>query len=116
MNKYFGIAEEDPEDSSCVLETIMPNFEAGESQGVYMGAEEDDEESMLTLKKPLLRNVSQPCLAPHPSLSSRSFYPALIQGSGICADNYLLYKDCWIHKQTIFWLVINKEFTSKSFN
>jgi len=39
-----------------------------------------------------------------------------LQGQGIHADDYLLYKGRWIHKQTICRLVINKDFESKSFN
>ncbi|KAG1841139.1 hypothetical protein DFJ58DRAFT_732592 [Suillus subalutaceus] len=132
MNKYFGIAEEDPEDSSRVpnplpdvpvsmplqvLETIIPNSEAGEIQGVYMGTEEDDEEPMLTFEEALTAE----CVSAVPGTPSHPFpidpsIPALVQGPGIRTDDYLLYKDRWIHKQTICQLVINKEFISKSFN
>ncbi|KAG1782210.1 hypothetical protein EV702DRAFT_1240022 [Suillus placidus] len=132
MNKYFGIAEEDPEDSSCVLnplpnvpvsipsqvlETTIPDSEAGEIQGVYMGTEEDDEEPMLTFEEALAAEClsDEPCTSSHPFLADPSI-PALIQGPGIRTDDYLLYKDCWIHKQTICRLVINKDFISKSFN
>ncbi|KAG2348098.1 hypothetical protein BDR05DRAFT_875905 [Suillus weaverae] len=131
MNKYFGIAEEDPEDSSCVpnplpvpvsmpsqvLETMMPDSEAGEIQGADMSTEEDDEEPMLTFEEVL----TVECVSDVPGTPSHHFLtdpsiPALVQGPGIRTNDYLLYKDQWIHKQTICRLVINKEFISKSFN
>ncbi|KAG1718200.1 hypothetical protein EDD22DRAFT_855598 [Suillus occidentalis] len=131
MNKYFGIAEEDPDNSSCVpnplpapvsmpsqvLETMMPDSEAGEIQVADMSTEDDDEEPMLTFEEALTTE----CVSDVPGTPSHHFptdpsIPALVQGPGIRADDYLLYKDRWIHKQTICRLVINKEFISKSFN
>ncbi|KAG1751967.1 hypothetical protein EDD22DRAFT_850668 [Suillus occidentalis] len=131
MNKYFGIAEEDPDDSSCVpnplpapvsmpsqvLETMMPDSEAGEIQVADMSTEDDDEEPMLTFEEALTTEcVSDVPGTPFHHFPTDPSIPALVQGPGIRADDYLLYKDRWIHKQTICRLVINKEFISKSFN
>ncbi|KIK36522.1 hypothetical protein CY34DRAFT_16328 [Suillus luteus UH-Slu-Lm8-n1] len=98
MNKYFGIAEEDPEDSGCVpnplpvpvsmpsqvLETMMPDSEAGEIQRADMSTEEDDKEPMLTCEEVL----TMECISDVPGTPSHHFptdssIPALIQGPGI---------------------------------
>lgn len=79
-----------------------------------MATDEDDEELMLTFKEELIvQSISDiPPTQPHPLPT----VPSALQGAGICANDYLLYKGCWIHKQTICQLVINKDFISKSSN
>ncbi|KAG1837325.1 hypothetical protein DFJ58DRAFT_734444 [Suillus subalutaceus] len=111
-NKYFGIAEEELDDSSRVpnlppvvpatlpshvIETVIS--EAGDIQGVHMATDEDDEELMLTFEEELIaQSISDiPPTQPHPLPT----VPSALQGAGIRANDYLLYKGRWIHKQTI---------------
>jgi hypothetical protein len=136
MGKYFGIADEEQEDSSRVpktlstapiplpsqhLETVLPwlsvlGDESGEIQGP--GIDEDDgDELMLTFEEMLVAGFGSdvPSFDSLPSPTDLSA-PTPLQGQGILPDDYLLYNGHWIHKQTICRLVINKDFESKSFN
>jgi hypothetical protein len=124
MHKYFGIAEE-LDDSSQVLdsppvvpaalplhnlETVMPTSEVDDIQGVDI--DNDDEELMLTFEEELIaQSVSDMPDQRHPAT-----VPSALQGPRIHANDYLLYKGRWIHKQTICRLVINRDFISKSSN
>ncbi|KAG2357169.1 hypothetical protein BDR07DRAFT_1380312 [Suillus spraguei] len=102
--------ELDPE--RVLSEDGVEGVSPGELQG-----ENDDEEVMLMFEEALIDSSSadappqsnQPC-----TLDSSS--PPLLQGPGICPDNYLLYNGRWIHKQTVCHLIINKDFILKSLN
>ncbi|KAG2124774.1 hypothetical protein BD769DRAFT_1669290 [Suillus cothurnatus] len=133
MNKYFSIADEEWEDFSRVPKTLptapiplpplqvlemvllwLPADESNEIQG--LGIDEDDgDELMLTFEEMLVTESGSDSLQSL-ALSTDASVPMLLQGQGIHADDYLLYKGHWIHKQTICRLVINKDFESKSFN
>ncbi|KAG1738230.1 hypothetical protein EDB19DRAFT_1983776 [Suillus lakei] len=93
MNKYFGIAEEELDDSKTVI------FEAGDIQRVHLGADEDDEELMLTFEEELVAQSASdgPPTQPH----TPPTVPSALQGPGIHTNDYLLYKGRWIHKHTI---------------
>jgi hypothetical protein len=133
MNKHFGIADEEREDfsqvpktlptapipllPSQVLETVLPWLPADESNEIQgLGIDEDDgDELMLTFEEMLVTESGSDSLQSL-VLSTDASAPMPLQGQGIHADDYLLYKGRWIHKQTICRLVINKDFESKSFN
>ncbi|KAG1761169.1 hypothetical protein EDD22DRAFT_954319 [Suillus occidentalis] len=134
-NKYLGISNTDDElaDPSQVprlsppiptsptaqfLETVLGEDDVeiagpGELQGDI-----DDEEVMLTFQEALIND--SPADAP-PAQSNQPLAldpqsPPLLQGPGICPDDYLLYNRRWIHKQMVCHLVINKDFILKSLN
>jgi len=92
----------------------LPADESNEIQG--LGVDEDDgDELMLTFEEMLVTESGSDSLQSL-VLSTDASVPMLLQGQGIHADDYLLYKGHWIHKQTICRLVINKDFESKLFN
>ncbi|KAG2120169.1 hypothetical protein BD769DRAFT_1671813 [Suillus cothurnatus] len=124
MNKYFSIADEEREDFSQVPKTLptapIPLLPSQvlemvfEIQGLCVD-EDDGDELMLTFEEMLVTESGSDSLQSLVSSTDASASMPL-QGQGIHADNYLLYKGCWIHKQTIYCLMINKDFESKSFN
>jgi hypothetical protein len=115
MDKYFGIADEEREDSSRVPK-ILPIPTGSELQGPIVD-EDDGDELMLTFEEML---VAESVSDVHPiksfPLPTDPPTPMPLQGQGIHANDYLLYKGHWMHKQMICHLVINKDFKSKSFN
>ncbi|KAG1842367.1 hypothetical protein DFJ58DRAFT_732048 [Suillus subalutaceus] len=134
QNKYFSITtEEELEDPSHVppelppvmrsppsqhLETILSNEDGDMIQLDEPDTYEEEDEIMLTFQEVLINKSP----ADAPSQSSSEPPPAdalslpLPHGPGICPYDYLLYGGRWIHKQTVCWLVINKDFVSKSLN
>ncbi|KIK32418.1 hypothetical protein CY34DRAFT_101533, partial [Suillus luteus UH-Slu-Lm8-n1] len=120
MDKYFGIADEEREDSSRVPKTLPAAPIPLPSQHLETGPgidEDDGDELMLTFEEMLVAGSGSdmPSFDSLPSPTDLSA-PTPLQGQGILPDDYLLYNGRWIHKQTICRLVINKDFESKSFN
>lgn len=79
---------------------------------------DEDEEVPLTFHKALIAESSAHVPEPQSSslLPQNSSVPPLPHGPRICAEDYVLFNDCWVHKQTVCRLVINKDFVSKSLN
>ncbi|KAG1778118.1 hypothetical protein EV702DRAFT_1196537 [Suillus placidus] len=105
--------------SSECLETLLMDKEDGvvEGCGELHGGDED-EEVPLMLHKALIADLSAhvPSQSSGHLLPQNSSAPPLPQGPRICSDDYVLYNDCWVHKQTVCRLVVNKDFVSKSPN
>jgi hypothetical protein len=124
LNKYLGISVDDTEDVSISAPPISSTPQVITSHPALtdvelMHADSDNEsdEPMLTFEEALTTqsdiNLPPPQSVPIPSDPSA---PPIPEGPGIRADNYLLFKGRWIHKQTVCRLVINKDFVSKSCN
>ncbi|KAG1804304.1 uncharacterized protein BJ212DRAFT_1284482, partial [Suillus subaureus] len=136
QNKYLGINSTDDElddpsqvprpppliamspTSQCLLEMVLSE-DGVEGAGLReLQGENDDEEIMLTFQEALIDDLptdAPPAQSNHPhTLDPLS--PPLPQGLGICPNDYLLYSGCWIHKQMVCCLVVNKDFVSKLLN
>jgi hypothetical protein len=133
QNKYLGITSgEELPDASLVpelplpiplvpalqrLETVLAVEEGREMAEHGESLEGDDEELMLTFQEALIdESTADAPSTPSQLLPADPLAPVLPQGPGIRPQDYLLYNGCWIHKQTICRLVINKDFVSKSLN
>ncbi|KAG2147864.1 uncharacterized protein EDB93DRAFT_1054106, partial [Suillus bovinus] len=121
QNKYLRITSEKRlEDVSRIpkLSPLIPPTSALQHLETVLSADEDHE-LMLTFQEALIDEFIVDC-PPTPSssqlLPTNPLVLVLPQGPGIHPEDYLLYSGHWIHKQTIFRLVINKDFISKSLN
>lgn len=135
-NRYLGINTDDNlEDASCVPTPPPPPpppppvpavFPSLQPLGTSLDAEgqpgeaegHEDDELMLTFEERLIdeSSVSSASAVTHSHVIRDPSAPALPEGPGIRPDDYLLFKDRWIHKQMVCRLVINKDFVSKSLN
>jgi hypothetical protein len=127
LNKYLGISVDDTEDVSMsappisstpqVLEDVSSHPALTDIELMHADGDNKSDKPMLTFEEALTAqsdiNLPPPQSVPIPSGPSA---PPIPEGPGIRADNYLLFKGRWIHKQTICQLVINKDFISKSCN
>ncbi|KAG0699780.1 hypothetical protein DFH29DRAFT_1001713 [Suillus ampliporus] len=117
-NKYFGVSEadEDPEMARVLAQSSLAPI--AHNDVVLLPADEEaSEEAMLTFEEALTAESitdAPPTQQPPPLVDPSA--PALPDGPGIRPDNYVLFKDWWIHKQTVCRLIINKDFISKSNN
>ncbi|KAG1862950.1 hypothetical protein C8R48DRAFT_748149 [Suillus tomentosus] len=123
-NKYLGISLDELQDTivpplQC-LETVL-SCEVGDevrNANAELEEDKDEEELMLNFQEALIDESvdAAPSTQPSSKFPMNPTSPPLPQGPGIRPDDYLLYNGCWIHKQTICRLVINKDFVSKSLN
>ncbi|KAG2051216.1 hypothetical protein BDR06DRAFT_973933 [Suillus hirtellus] len=92
-NKYFGIAEEELDDSSRVPNPppVVPATLPSHAIEMVIATDENEEELMLTFEEELIaQSISDiPPTQPHPLPT----VPSALQGAGICTNDYLLYKD-----------------------
>ncbi|KIK44260.1 hypothetical protein CY34DRAFT_23175 [Suillus luteus UH-Slu-Lm8-n1] len=123
MNKYLGIsdADEDPEDASVPPNPVAPQILDVPSLPLpypdITHTDVDDESAELTFEEALIAQAdadipSTPLHQVQPDPSA----PPLPGGPGVRPEDYVLFKNRWIHKQTVCRLVINKDFISKSCN
>ncbi|KAG1762790.1 hypothetical protein EDD22DRAFT_952849 [Suillus occidentalis] len=117
MNKYLGISDEDPEDVSVPPQAIPIALPLPLPYPDIAHTDVNDEFAELTFEEALVAQAD----ADVPSTQSHQVQPdpsapPLPGGPGVRPEDYLLFKNRWIHKQTICRLVINKDFISKSCN
>ncbi|KAG2367178.1 hypothetical protein BDR07DRAFT_1272517, partial [Suillus spraguei] len=115
MNKYLGISDEDPEDASVPPVPIALSLPLLYPDIVHTDVNDKTYELMFEEALVTQADADVPSTQlhqVHPDLSA----PPLPGGPGVHPKDYLLFKNRWIHKQTICRLVINKDFVSKSCN
>jgi hypothetical protein len=140
QGKYFGISTDEFPDTSLVpdipphvpvtppsecLETLLTDRENGVAAGCVveecaeLHGDDENEEAALTFQEALIAEspADAPSSQPPNQLPPQGLLaPVLPLGPGIRPDDYVLYNDRWVHKQTLCRLVINKDFVSKSLN
>ncbi|KAG1827433.1 uncharacterized protein BJ212DRAFT_1256826 [Suillus subaureus] len=116
MNKYLGISGEGPEDAS-IPPVLLASQIIEASELSFPLPDLNDESTELTFEEVLAAqsNSDLPSTSLHQVQSDPSA-PPLPGGPGVHPEDYLLFKNHWIHKQTICRLIINKDFVSKSCN
>jgi hypothetical protein len=140
QGKYFGISTDEFPDTSLIpdipphvpvtppsecLETLLMDRENSVAAGCVveecaeLHGDDEDEEAALTFQEALIAEspADVPSSQPPNQLPPQGLLaPVLPLGPGICPNDYVLYNDHWVHKQTLCRLVINKDFVSKSLN